>query len=140
MARKRTIYVTEFDLTRLNKLIEMFEDEPVHRDSKYLEELNDELLKAKVVAPKRIPPDVITMNTKVRLKDLDSGVEMIYQLVFPGDADLKQRKISILAPIGMALLGFRADDIVEWEVPAGLKRMKIEEILYQPEAAGDFHL
>lgn len=140
MGRKRTIYITEFDLNRLNKLIEMLEDEPVQRDSKYLEELDIELRRAKVVAPQSIPRDVITMNSKIRVKDLDTGVEAIYQLVFPGDADINQNKISILAPVGTALIGFRVGDTVEWEAPGGQKRMKVEEILYQPEAAGDFHL
>lgn len=140
MARKRTIYITEFDLNRLNKLIEMFEDDPGMRDKKYIEELDDELRRAKVVPPKSVPGDVITMNTRVRVKDLDSGAEMTYQVVFPGDADIKQNKVSILAPIGTALIGFRVGETVEWKVPAGVKKMKVEEILYQPEAAGDYHL
>jgi len=140
MARKRTIYVTEFDFKRLNKLIEMLENEPEGLDAKYLEELDDELHRAKVVAPTSIPADIVTMNSKIRLTDLDSGKEVTYQLVFPGDADAGQNKISILAPIGTALIGFKVGDTVEWGAPAGVKRMKIEEILYQPEAAGDFHL
>lgn len=140
MANKRTIYITEFDLNRLNKLIEMLEDEPNTRDKKYIEELDDELRRAKVVAPESVPTDVITMNTKVRVKDLESGTEVIYQLVFPMDADIRQNRISILAPIGTALIGFRVGGTVEWKVPAGLKRMKVEEIIYQPEAAGDYHL
>lgn len=140
MTRKRTIYVTEFDLKRLNKLIEMLEDEPDRFDSRYLEELDDELRRAKVVAAKNIPPATVTMNSKVRLNDLDTGKDVIYQLVFPGDADAGQNKISILAPMGTALIGFKVGDTVEWRAPAGMKRMRIEEILYQPEAAGDFHL
>lgn len=140
MARRRTIYVTEFDLKRLNQLVQMLEDEPEARDARYLEELDEELHRARVVAPASIPRDVITMNSRVRMRDLDSGAEMITQLVFPGDADLKQNKISVLAPIGTALIGYRVGDTVEWQAPAGVKRMKIEEILYQPEAAGDFHL
>lgn len=140
MARKITIYITEFDLNRLNKLIEMLEDEPDRRAKKYVEELDDELRRAKVVAPKSVPKDVITMNSKVRVKDLDSGKETIYQLVFPGDADIKQNKISILAPLGTVLIGFKVGETLEWKAPAGLKRIKIEEILYQPEAAGDYHL
>lgn len=140
MATKRTIYITEYDLDRLNKLIEMFEDDPGMRDKKYIEELDDELRRAKVVAPKNVPGDVVTMNSKVRVKDPDSGRETIYQLVFPGEADVKQNKISILAPIGTALIGFSVGETVEWNAPAGLKWMKIEEILYQPEAVGDYHL
>jgi len=140
MARRRTIYVTEFDLKRLNQLVQMLEEEPEARDARYLEELDEELHRARVVTPASIPRDVITMNSRVRMRDMDSGAEMITQLVFPGDADLKQNKISVLAPIGTALIGYRVGDTVEWQAPAGVKRMKIEEILYQPEAAGDFHL
>lgn len=140
MARKRTIYITEFDLKRLNKMIEMLEDEPDMRDRRYVEELDDELRRAKVVAPKDIPHHVITMNTKVRLKDLKSGAEVVYELVFPGEADAGQNRVSVLAPVGTALIGFGVGDTVEWDAPAGARRFKVEEILYQPEAAGDFHL
>ena len=80
------------------------------------------------------------MNSMVRLKDVDTGEDVIYTLVFPHDADIHHKKISILAPIGTALIGYRAGDIIEWNVPAGVKRLKIEKILYQPEAAGDYHL
>ncbi|MCK8601807.1 nucleoside diphosphate kinase regulator [Desulfoferrobacter suflitae] len=140
MARKRTIYVTEFDFKRLNKLIEMLEDAPGALDARYLEELDDELRRAKVVDPTNVPADIVTMNSKVRLTDLDTGRDVIYQLVFPGDADAGQNKISVLAPMGTALIGFKVGDTVEWAAPAGVKKMRIEEIIYQPEAAGDFHL
>jgi regulator of nucleoside diphosphate kinase len=61
-------------------------------------------------------------------------------VVFPSEADSEQGKISILAPVGTALLGYRVGDTVEWKLPGGLRRLKIERILYQPEAAGDYHL
>ncbi|HET9213096.1 MAG TPA: GreA/GreB family elongation factor [Thermoanaerobaculia bacterium] len=60
--------------------------------------------------------------------------------VFPHEADYKEGRISILAPLGTALLGFRVGDVVEWRMPAGTRTLRIEELLYQPEAAGDFHL
>ena len=72
--------------------------------------------------------------------DLDSGEEMTYTLVFPDIADISKNKISILAPIGTALIGYRLGDIIEWKVPAGLRKFKVEEILYQPEAMGDYNL
>ena len=87
-----------------------------------------------------MPHDVVTMNSRVQLVDLDTGEAMTYTLVFPDDADLRQGKISVLAPIGTAMLGYRVGDTFEWRVPAGLRRLKIEAILYQPEAAGDYHL
>lgn len=105
-----------------------------------LEALEKELNRAKIVEPKRIPEDVVTMNSMVRLCDLESGEEMIYTIVYPSEADIEHRKISILAPIGTALLGYRVGDTVEWNVPSGTRNLKIQEVLYQPEAAGDYEL
>lgn len=135
---KRTVYITEFDLERLRVLIQ--EANPQSRDKHHLQELAEELEQAEAVPPTEVPNDVITMNSKVRLKDVDTGEEVIYTLVFPHNANIQHRKISILAPIGTALIGYREGDIIEWDVPAGVKRLKVEEILYQPEAAGDYHL
>ncbi len=137
--KKRTIYINAFDRKRLTRLIEDSTNFN-NPDKNYLEELEKELNRGKIVEPKDIPKDVITMNSMVRLKDLDSGEEMTYTLVFPGIADISKNKISILAPIGTALIGYRVGDIIEWKVPAGLRKLKVEEILYQPEAAGDYHL
>jgi len=135
----RQIVITEFDLERLQGLIEEMQEQP-SRDTRYLEELAEELLRAEVVAPEEIPPQVITMNSKVRLQDLDSKAELEYTLVFPPEANLDQGKISVLAPVGMAMIGYRVGDTISWKVPAGLKRLKVKKILYQPEAAGDFHI
>jgi len=71
---------------------------------------------------------------------LDTGEEMIFTLVFPGNASIERDRISVVAPIGTAMLGHRVGDEFEWEVPAGSVRLRVEEVLYQPEAAGDFHL
>ena len=84
--------------------------------------------------------DAITMRSKVRLKDLESRKEMIYSLVFPNEADIDEGRISVLAPVGTAMIGYRVGDIIEWEVPSGLRRLKVEEVLYQPEASGDYQL
>ena len=135
----RQIVITEFDLERLQRLIEDMEEFPA-RDNRYLDELSEELLRAEVVAPQEIPPQVITMNSKVRLQDLDSKAELEYTLVFPSEANLDQGKISVLAPVGMAMIGYRVGDTITWQVPAGTKRLKVKKILYQPEAAGDFHI
>ena len=79
-------------------------------------------------------------NSKIRVRDLDTGEENEYTLVFPHAADITKRAISILAPVGMALLGFRAGDVIRWPVPGGARTLKIVSVLYQPEAAGDYHL
>ena len=101
--------------------------------------MDSELDRAEAVKPEEIPTDVITMNSTFRLRDLDTGEEVVYTLVFPADADSKNRKISVLAPIGTAVLGYRVGDTVEWEVPAGIKRLKVDSIVYQPEAAREYH-
>jgi len=135
----RAIYITEYDMMRLRNLLE---DEKAsgYRGRDDLKELEAELNRGTVVAPQEVPGDVVTMNSKARLMDLDTGEEMIYTLVFPSDADIEQNKISVLAPIGTAMLGYRIGDTFEWKVPEGLRRLRVEEILYQPEAAGDYHL
>ena len=138
-AEERTIYITSFDLSRLGELLEVA-SEFSGRDNKHLEELTKELLRAEVVDAKSIPADVITMNSRVRLIDLDSKEERIYTLVFPSEANIDDNKISILAPIGTAMLGYRVGDTISWHVPAGIRRLKVTDILYQPESAGDYHL
>ncbi|TAM80682.1 MAG: nucleoside diphosphate kinase regulator [Acidobacteria bacterium] len=130
----RTIYVTESDKAKLEDLFD-YVSNVWKRDQRYLDALRQELERAEVVAAADIPPDVITMNSQVRVRDLDSGDITVYTLVFPRDADFSRNRISILAPIGTALLGSRVRDIIEWKVPAGTRRLKVESVLYQPEAA-----
>lgn len=134
---KRTIYITKLDMERLKERL-LESDAVPERDRENLVELEEELMRAEIVAPQEIPGDVITMNSSVRLKDLDTKKELTYTLVFPADADAGQNKISVLAPIGTALLGYRVGDIITWAVPAGQRRLKVEKVLYQPEAAGDY--
>jgi regulator of nucleoside diphosphate kinase len=109
------------------------------KDREHLEALGAELDRAHVVAPEEIPGDVVTMNSAVLVRDLDSGTEMALTLVFPSDTGLELGKISILAPVGTALLGYRVGDTIEWKVPGRVRRLRVERMLYQPEAAGDFH-
>jgi len=135
----KTIYIAEQDLARLRELILVARDF-AKEDEKYLRDLEDELNRGKIVKSQDIPPDIITMNSKVHLRNLDTEEELTYQLVFPDHADFSQGRVSILAPIGTALLGYSVGDIIEWKVPAGVARLKVEKIIYQPEAAGDYHL
>jgi regulator of nucleoside diphosphate kinase len=80
------------------------------------------------------------MNSKVRVRDMQSGEVKDYTLVFPHQADVTEDRISVLAPIGTALLGYKAGDVIELSVPDGTRVLKVESVLYQPEASGDFHL
>ena len=135
----RTIYVTDFDMERLRQLLTGTRAWN-QKDRAYMEDLEAELDRAVIVSPKDVPPDVVTMNSQLKVRDLASGEKMTFRLVFPSDADFEKGKVSILAPIGTALIGYRAGDTVQWHVPSGVRRLKIEEVLYQPEAAGDYHL
>ena len=131
-----TIYITELDYNRLSGLIDRTRERD-GADREYLNKLETELDRAEIVAPRDIPANVVTMRSQVRLKDLVSGESNTYSLVFPTEADFAKGKISVLAPIGTAILGYRQGDTIEWPVPSGLRKLKIEEILYQPESAGD---
>lgn len=135
----RDIWVTDLDRERLQKLLEGTRGWST-RDREHLERLDEELGAAHVVAAKDIPPDVVTMNSRLRLRDLDADQEMVFTLVFPSEADVDQGKISVLAPLGTAVLGFRRGDTFEWHVPGRVRRLRVEDVLYQPEAAGDYHL
>lgn len=136
---ERTIYITEYDLKRLRGLVAEAKLAS-RRGNEYLDNLEIELSRAKVVAPTEVPPDVVTMNSRVNLVDLDTQEEMVYTLVFPQEADIDQSKISVLAPIGTAMLGYGVGDTFAWQVPDGIRRLQVRQVLYQPEAAGDYHL
>jgi regulator of nucleoside diphosphate kinase len=133
----REIIVTEFDQSRLRNLLEGVKRWN-SRDRTHLDDLEAELDRADVVLPADVPVDVVTMNSEVAVRDLDSNEEMTFAVVYPSDADINRRRISILAPIGTAVLGSRVGDRIDWRVPGRSRRLKIERVLFQPEAAGQF--
>ncbi len=135
----KPICITQFDLERLQKLL-LDAQSTEYRKSEYLEKLRQELNRAEIVLPQAVPADVITMNSTVSLVDLDTGEEETYTLVFPENADHTLGRISVLAPIGTAMLGYEVGDVFEWEVPAGKRRLRVGKILYQPEASGNYDL
>ena len=131
----RTILVTQSDMKKLVQLLDLRGTSQA-RDQQHLEMLAQELERAEVVPSEDIPSDVVTMHSHVLVRDLDSGRETGYTLVFPVDADVNEGKISVLAPIGTALLGYREGDEIEWQVPGGVRQLKVVRVLYQPEASG----
>ncbi len=128
------IYVTETDSENLRKLIAGMRDAKVPA-VEHLDLLEQELDRAEVVPSEAIPRDVVTMNSEVRVQDLDSGSIQRYKLVFPSQFRW-DFSVSVLAPIGTAMLGYRTGDVIEWPVPRGIRRLKVQEVIYQPEAAG----
>ena len=135
---KDSLVISSFDKHRLMRLLRSGETAAEQREE--LDDLAREIERGIEVQPREIPPDVVTMNSRVRVTDVDAGTTHEYTIVFPSDADYEKGRISILAPLGTALLGFRVGDTVDWSMPRGVRRLRIEEIVYQPEAAGDFHL
>ena len=97
--------------------------------------LQHELERATIVGPGDVPPDVITMNSRAELLDLETGERMEFTLVYPAEADIEAGKISVLAPLGAAMLGYRVGDQFEWIVPYGRRRLKVIAVRFQPEAA-----
>ncbi|MEZ6131271.1 MAG: nucleoside diphosphate kinase regulator [Planctomycetaceae bacterium] len=135
MANRRQIIVTEEDHERLENLFAS-ELAAVFSDKPYLQSLRGELDIAKIVGPEDVPSNVVTMNSTVRLRQTRSKEVETYTLVYPEDADIARGKLSVLAPIGTAILGYRVGDRVEWQVPSGVIRFKIEELVFQPERDG----
>ncbi len=131
---KKPVYITEYDMQRLLKLLSGIQYCPQERA--HIELLIEEMERAEIVPSEKVPQHVVTLNTRMRVKDLDSSQETSIQLVFPNDEDFEHGKISILTPIGAALIGYSKGDIAEWPIPAGIRRLRIEEITYQPEADG----
>lgn len=137
MMLDREIVITEFDQNRLRNLLEGVKRWNA-RDRTHVDHLEAELDRAHVVVPVDVPSDVVTMNSEVAVRDMDSNEEMTFAVVFPSEADVNRQKISILAPIGTAVLGYRVGDTIDWKVPGRTRRLKIERVLFQPEAAGQF--
>ena len=80
------------------------------------------------------------MNSRVALVYLDTQEEEVYTLVYPENANTSEGRVSILAPVRTAMLGYRLSNVLVWDVPAGKRRLRVDKILYQPEAAGDYDL
>lgn len=134
---ERHIVVTETDLERLTRLLH---GQP-ERNAPACEALEEELSRADVVAPADISPDVVTMNSRARFVDEDAHEELEITLVYPRDADVARGRVSVLAPVGAALLGLAVGQSIAWPLPYGAtKRLRVSAVVYQPEAAGDLHL
>ncbi|AZI32188.1 nucleoside diphosphate kinase regulator [Kaistella carnis] len=104
------------------------------------EKLLAELKSAKIVEQDQIDGDVVTMNSIVKIHFQNNKTTMEFQLVYPADANIKEKKISIFSSVASALIGYKVGDEIDWLIPSGMTKIVIDEIIYQPEAAGDFDL
>jgi regulator of nucleoside diphosphate kinase len=125
--KERTILITSADMCRLRRLLESALNLFRH-DRPYLDALKQELEAAKVVQGEDIPRDLVTLNSRIHIRDLDTGKQMVCSVVFPKDSNVSDDRLSVLSPIGTAVLGRRVGDIFECKVPAGVRRLKLEAI------------
>jgi regulator of nucleoside diphosphate kinase len=129
MADKK-ITISEFDHQRLQEM--MAQGRRINfRANKHLRDLQMELDRAEVLPADQVPQSVITMESTARLLDLDTERETEFTLVFPDDADPDENKISVLAPIGVAMLGYREGDEFNWETPEGIRRLRVVKVVNQ---------
>lgn len=137
MAKK--IHVTAQDERRLlDSLadIQQYEDK---REQPHVQYLDQELARAVIIDdPAETPNDVITMRSRVRLRNSESQSLMECTLVYPTERAPEEGKISVLAPLGAAMLGYRIGDTFEVDLPKGATKYQVEAIIYQPESAGDY--
>jgi regulator of nucleoside diphosphate kinase len=123
---RERIFITETDYEKLRRLIAGRRGSGA--DAEHLNELEQELERAEVLDDNQaVPPDVVTMNSEVRLMDVDSGEIKVYKLLFPSQART-ENSLSVLAPIGTAILGYRVGSVIEWRVPKGIRRLKVLEV------------
>ena len=127
------LVITDLDLQRLLPVVEQ-------SNTPAAELLDWELHRAVIVDQRSVSPDVVTMNSEVVYEDFATGARRTVRLVYPWDADASRGWISVLSPIGSALLGLRVGRYIELELPLGKRSVFVVEIRYQPEARGDFHL
>lgn len=136
MSVQPAITISSRDLDRLDQLLSSMKG----AQQQNVIALRGELMRAKVVEPEAVPAGVITMNSRSRLIDESSGKTHELTLVYPKDADAAAGKVSILAPVGSALLGLSTGQSIDWQMPGGkVARLKVLEVTYQPEATGDYY-
>ena len=143
MVTEQQELVTKTDSSRLRDMIGSIRKSlPTlnHPLESYLRDLEGHLARTAKVSPTAVGADTVTMNSKVRLRDLDSGTSQLVTLAYDADADPFGEKLSVLTGLGASLLGARVGDVVEWETRRGPRRLRVERILFQPEAAGQFDL
>ena len=135
MKKKPEIILSSLDADRLYALLESLPKNSLPG----IEELEQELNRAEIVEPTKMPQDIVTMNSIVRFFVESTKQEFELTLVYPKDMDSNGKNISILAPVGSAMLGLAIGDEIEWPKPGGgTLKVRITEILYQPERSGDY--
>lgn len=136
MKTQPDIIISEVDYTRIDNLLQSSSGVPANIKAA----LQTELERADLVSPQEIPADVVTMNSRVKFSVISTGATFTLKLVYPKDMDDSGDNISILAPVGSAMLGLKEGDEIEWpDGKGGMLQVRIESIEYQPERVGEYH-
>ena len=131
-----TLQITDTDMRALRKVVDRFTDGRLGESAELLEL---ELDRASVVPEASIPPDVVTMRSRAAFEDIETRKRRELVLVYPNESDPAEGKVSVLAPVGLALLGLRVGDTIRWPMPRKrAANLKLLEVCYQPEAEGAF--
>jgi len=130
-----TIIINELDAERIDRLLE----QPAFASLPIASALNDELDRAQMCAPQDMPANVVTMNSQVKFRELTTGEVRTRTLVYPAQMTDSSTQLSVMAPVGAALIGLRTGDTIHWELPGGTAtHLEVLELVWQPEAAGEY--
>jgi regulator of nucleoside diphosphate kinase len=136
----KTIILTANDQVRLSRVLDLNHSFGSAKMGECIRGLNADLVNAKIVDSAEVPADIVTMNSRVVLEDLDTAEQEEWSLCYPKQADIYENRVSILAPMGIAMLGAKVGDHLEWEAPSGAAHARLVKVTYQPELAGDMDL
>ena len=136
MGQRPPIIINRLDAERLQRLI----DQAPEKDQMVAELLEEELLRGEVLDPQDIPDNVVSMNSQIRFTDLTRGRQMIRTLVYLHALASVEDGISVMAPIGAALIGLKVGDVIEWPLPNATEvKLRVDAIFWQPEREKQFH-
>lgn len=136
MSSRPTIIINRLDAERLQRLI----DDASDKDLFVADALEEELERGEVIDPEEIPDDVVSMNSRIQFTDLTRNRQMIRTLVYPHSLSTTEDGISVMAPVGAALIGLRVGDVIDWNLPDGHQvSLRVDAILWQPEREKQFH-
>ena len=140
MTAEKTTIITDAELTRLESMIRSLRGvgEPYGTHAR---ELREHVRRARLVRAEEVEPDVVTMNSRVRVRDVDTEQASTFTLAYHGEAEMFGDRLTVLSPLGMVALGARVGDVLDWDVPPAVRRrLVVERILYQPETEKQFDL
>lgn len=140
MLSNNELLITRYDYGRIMILLDHLRYTFSKEQKENAIKLKRELHRAHKVSSMDIPSDYVTMNSIFEIKDKEELESRILNLVFPEEANIEQDRVSILSPIGTAVIGCQVGNVINWNVPGGLKKFVIINMIYQPEAAGNYNL